>query len=146
MYYMVTQYCQTCHECQMHSTYRNMIPIQPQYVRSILRWFDADTVNMPKAKRGFKYLVDLVNNLTGWVEAKAIRDIKSETITQFIFDIMCCYSCIFQLTVDNGSEFHGATQVLMDKYKVPIVRTMAYHPEVNGKVECGHGVWIEGMW
>ena len=72
MYYMVTQYCRTCHECQMRSTYRNTIPIQLQYVRSILRWFDADTVNMPKAKRGFKYLVDLVDNLTGWVEAKAI--------------------------------------------------------------------------
>ena len=59
---------------------------------------------------------------------------------------MCQYGCIFQLTVDNGSEFKGATQVLMDKYKVPIVQTLAYNPEANGKVERGHSMWIESMW
>ena len=70
----------------------------------------------------------------------------SETIAQFIFEVMCWFGCIFQLTVDNSSEFKGATQVLMDKYKVPIVRMLAYNPEVNGKVEWGHGIWIESMW
>ena len=34
----------------------------------------------------------------------------------------------------------------MDKYKVPIIHMTAYNPEANGKVECGHGVWIESMW
>ena len=33
----VAEYCRSCHECQMRSTYQNMIPLQPQYVRTILR-------------------------------------------------------------------------------------------------------------
>src|SRR5260370_9780732 len=70
----------------------------------------------------------------------------SETIAQFIFEVMCQYGCIFQLTVDNGSEFKGATQVLMDKCKAPIVQTSVYNPKAKGKVEQGHGVWIESMW
>src|SRR5260370_31240280 len=82
----------------------------------------------------------------GWVEAKVTWDIKSETIAQFIFEVMCQYGCIFQLTVDNGSEFKGATQVLMDKCKAPIVQTSVYNPKAKGKVEQGHGVWIESMW
>ena len=82
----------------------------------------------------------------GWVEAKATQNIKSEMIAQFLFEVMCQYGCIFQLTMDNGSEFKGATQVLMDKYNVPIVRTTTYNPVVNGKVERGHSVWIKSMW
>src|SRR5260370_42304905 len=50
MYLTVAQYCRTCHECQLCSTYRNTIPIQPQYVCSILRCFDANTVNMLQVK------------------------------------------------------------------------------------------------
>jgi len=65
MYLTVAQYCRTCHECQLHSIYRNTIPIQLQYVHSILRCCDADTMNMLKGKRGYKYIVDLVDNLTG---------------------------------------------------------------------------------
>src|SRR5260370_22864162 len=34
----------------------------------------------------------------------------------------------------------------MDKYKVPIVQMSVYNPKANGKVERGHGVWIESMW
>ena len=37
-------------------------------------------------------------------------------------------------------------EVLMDKYKVPIVWMSAYNPEANGKVKRGHSIWIESMW
>jgi transposase InsO family protein len=124
----------------MRSTYRNAIPIQPQYVKTLLRRFDVDTVNMPCGCGGFKFVVDLVDNLTGWIEAKVLKNIKSEAIAKFLFNVMCRFGYIFQLTVDNGSEFQGATQILMDKYKVPIVRMMVYNPGANGKVEQGHGV------
>jgi len=101
---------------------------------------------MPCRKGGYKHLVDLTDNLTGWTEAKPLKNIKSDNIAKFLFKVMCRYGCIIQLMVDNGSEFHGATQVLMDKYKVPIVRTSAYNPAANRKVEHGHGVWIESIW
>ena len=146
MYNFVAQYCQTCHECQLRSTYRNKIPIQPQYTRTLLRRFDIDSVNMPKGKHGFKYVVDLVDNLTGFLEAVKLRRIVSEKIAEFLFDVMCRYGCIFQLTMDNGSEFKNAVQALMDKYKVPIVRTSSYNPQANGKSERGHAVWISALW
>ena len=92
MYLTVVQHCRTCHECQLHSTYRNTILIQPQYVHSILRHFDANTMNMPKGKRGYKYIVDLVDNLMGWTEAKAVQNIKSDTIAQFLCADLDAYS------------------------------------------------------
>ncbi len=68
-YVFITIYCCSCHECQMRSTYRNTIPLQPQYVQTILRCFDADSVHMPAGSGGRKYIVDIIDNLTRWVEA-----------------------------------------------------------------------------
>ena len=105
----------------MRSTYHNMIPLQPQYVRMILRHFDADSVHMPAGSGGQKYVVDIVDNLTGWVEAQALRKLRASTIAEFLFDVMCRFGCIFQLTCDNGTEFKGAVEELMWKYKVPVI-------------------------
>src|SRR5258707_15572127 len=72
-YVFVATYCRSCHECQMRSTYRNTILLQPQYVHTILRCFNADSVHMPSGSGGLKYVVDLVYNLTGGGEARALR-------------------------------------------------------------------------
>jgi len=56
----------------MRSTYHNTILLQPQYVQTILRCFDADSIHMPARSGGQKYIVDIVDNLTGWVEAQAL--------------------------------------------------------------------------
>ena len=145
-YIFVATYCRSCHECQMRSTYRNTIPLQPQYVRTILRRFDADSVHMPTGSGGYKYVVDLVDNLTGWVEAKPLRRLKSAMIAQFLFDIMCRFGCIFQLTCDNGTEFKGATEILMEKYRVPVVRISPYNSQANGKIERTHRTYLESIW
>ena len=68
-YVFIAIYCRSCHECQMRSTYHNTILLQPQYVQTILRRFDADSIHMPARSGGQKYIVDIIDNLTGWVEA-----------------------------------------------------------------------------
>ena len=76
-YTTVQEYCKTCHECQMRSPYREKIPIGPTYIRTILREFGADTVHMPLGKNGFKYIVDLRDKFSGWLEAKALKKADS---------------------------------------------------------------------
>ena len=88
-YVFIAIYCRSCHECQMRSTYRNTIPLQPQYVHTILRCFDADSVHMPNGSGGRKYVIDIVDNLTGWVEARALRKLRASAIAEFLFDVMC---------------------------------------------------------
>jgi Integrase core domain len=94
-----------------------------------------DSVNMPKGKHGYKYVVDLVDNLTGFLEVTKLKHITSDKVVDFLFDVMCHYGCIFQLTIDNGSEFKGAVQSLMDRYRVPVVQISPYNPQANGKSE-----------
>src|SRR5258708_6828343 len=130
----------------MRSTYQNTIPLQPQYIRTILRHFDADSVHMPSGSGGQKYIVDLVDNLTGWVEAKGLRKLRASAIADFLFEVMCRFGCIFQLTCDNGTEFKGAVEELMCKYKVPVVRISPYNSQANGKIERTQRSYIEAIW
>ena len=64
-YLYVANYYHTCHECQMHSSYRNKIPIKPTYVQTILCEFAANVVHMPLGKHGLHYIVDLCDKFSG---------------------------------------------------------------------------------
>jgi hypothetical protein len=145
-YLYVANYCRTCHECQMRSSYRNKIPIEPTYVRTILREFAADVVHMPLGKRGLRYIVDMREKFSGWLEAKALRKASSKAIAEMIFEVMTRFGCFPKITVDNGSEFKGAVTLLADKYNIPIIPISPYNPSANGIVERGHGVYIESIW
>ena len=101
---------------------------------------------MPEGKGGHKYVVDLVDNLTGWVKARALKKLKSECIAEFLFNVMACFRCIFQLTCDNSSEFFRVMEVLMEKYKVPVVRILAYNLQANGKIERTHWMYMDSIW
>ena len=145
-YLFVQEYCKTCHECQMHLLYRNKIPIEPTYVWTILREFGADMVHMPLGKGGYKYIVNLHDKFSGWVEAQVLCKATSANVADFIFSIMCCFGCLVKLTVDNGSEFKGAVTLLAEKYNMPMIPISPYNPPANRVVECGHGVYIESIW
>ena len=101
---------------------------------------------MPAGSRGFKYIIDLVDNLTGWVEAQALCKLRVTVIVDFLFEVMCCFGCIFQLTCDNRMEFKGAVEELMCKYNVPVVCILPYNSQVNGKIERTQHMYIEAIW
>ena len=127
----------------MRLTYHNTIPLQLQYMQMILWHCGVDSMHMPMGKGGQRYIVNLVDNLTGWVEAQALQKLKASNIADFLFDVMCCFGCIFQLTCNNGSEFKGATEELMNKYKVPVVWISPYNSQANGKIEQTQRTYIE---
>src|SRR5260221_10579377 len=59
---------------------------------------------------------------------------------------MCQFGCIFQLTCDNDSEFKGAVENLMNKYKVPVVHILPYNSQANGKIERTQRTYLEAIW
>lgn len=145
MYTTVVWYCQTCKECQYHSAMRPKILLCPTYVNTILRKMGIDLIHMPNAK-GYKYIVDARDDLSGWLEARMLKSKKSQGVAKFLFeDIMCCYGCLISITTDGGSEFRGIFKALAKHYKIPIVRTSPYHPEANGMIKRGHRTWIGGL-
>ncbi len=112
----------------------------------ILRHFDTDSIHMPARSGGQKYIVDIVDNLTGWVEAQVLHKLRALAIAEFLFNIMCQFGCIFQLTCDNGMEFKGAVDELTWKYKVPVIRISPYNSQANGKIERTQQAYLEVIW
>ena len=137
-YLYIANYCRTCHECQMCSSYRNKIPIELTYVWTILREFAADVVHMPLGKQGLWY-IDLCNKFSGWLEAEALRKALSKAISEMIFEVMSRFGCFLKIMVDNGTEFKGAVILLANKYNIPIIPISPYNPSANGIIERGHG-------
>ena len=90
---------------------------------------------MPARSGGQKYIVDIMDNLTGWVEAQVLHKLRALAIAEFLFNVMCQFGCIFQLTCDNGMEFKGAVDELTWKYKVPVIQISPYNSQANGKIE-----------
>src|SRR5260370_42482083 len=60
--------------------------------------------------------------------------------------MMCQFGCMFQLTCDNGSEFRGAVQELMQKYNVPVVHISPYNSQANGKIKWTQHSYLEAIW
>jgi hypothetical protein len=46
---------------------------------------------------------------------------------------------------DNGLEFKGALQVLMDSLFIPIIRGRSYHPQTQGSVELLNGTFKDRL-
>ena len=90
--------------------------------------------------------MDLVDNLTSWVEVWPLRRLKANEIAYFFFDMMCQFGYIFQLMCDNGTEFKGAMEELMRKYKVPVVRISPYNSQANGKIKRMQRMYLEAIW
>src|SRR5258708_29060596 len=75
-----------------------------------------------------------------------LRKLKADKIVDFLLNVMCQFSCVFQLMCDNGTEFKGATEELMRKYKVPMVRILPYNSQANGKIERTQRTYLEAIW
>lgn len=147
MFQQIGIHCRTCYECQMRLTYRPKVPVSPTWVPTILRKFNMDLVDMGITSGGYRYIVDMRDDLSGWLESRMIAKKTSEDIAQFIWqDVICRFGCIPQITTDNGKEFHGAVEILAERYGIKIVRSSPYHPEGNGMIERGHRTWIESIW
>jgi hypothetical protein len=96
---------------------------------------------------GFKYIVDVRDDLTGWLEARMLKSKRADIVADFLFqDVICRFGCVPQITSDNGGEFDGSFSILTKQYGIPLVKSTPYHPQGNGMVERGHRTWISSIW
>lgn len=123
------------------------MPINPTWVSTVFRKFNMDLVEPGIESEGYNFIVNMRDDdLTGWLEARSLKRKTSDAIAKFIYqDVICCYGCIPQITMDNGKEFLGAVKILAKRYNIKIVHSLLYHPEGNGMIEQGHQAWIKSI-
>lgn len=138
LYKQVAAYVNSCHECQVQSRRHEEEPLHPTYVPALWRKIGVDVVHMPPCQ-GKRYLVVARDDLSKWVEARALSNANSKAVAKFIYqDVICRHGVPGQITVDGGPENKAVVEQLAETFNIHRVQSSAYHPQGNGMVERGH--------
>ena len=146
MYDDVAKYVQSCEECQRRKRIRYEEPLHPTWSATVWEKVGIDVVFMPTSIEGYEYIVFARDDLSGWVEARALRRADSHSVATFIYeDLICRHGLPQRVVMDGGSENLGFTKTLLEKYRIKNVHISAYHPQSNGLVERGHGPVVNAL-
>jgi len=79
LYEDVAEYVKTCEECQRHARNRYEEPLKPTWRVMVWAKIGVDVVYMPPTSEGFGFIVFAWDDLSGWVEGRAIDVANSQT-------------------------------------------------------------------
>ncbi|GBG65053.1 hypothetical protein CBR_g49123 [Chara braunii] len=136
---MVMRYCKSCEACQKRSSMRLIEPLYPTVLVEPGSTVHLDLITMPPGKDGMKYVLNMRDDMSGYVEAKAIRKKTPKTVVDWIEEIYLRYPFIREFVANQGSEFKNEmVWRLMFRLGVRIKFVTPYHPQANAPVERGH--------
>lgn len=95
---------------------------------------------LPTSQQGYRYLVTIIDRGSRWPEAFPIADITAELVAKTIFEgWIVRYGCPLRLTTDQGRQFESNLfKELLKLLGVDKLRTTAYNPKANGRIERFH--------
>ncbi|KAL3699107.1 hypothetical protein R1sor_017129 [Riccia sorocarpa] len=139
MYSDVDKFVGSCLHCQFYSKVRHRDGLVPTFPPSIhFRWV-LDLVMMPPGLWGMRYLVLAREDLSNFVEGRALRTKSVEGICRFVLeDIVCRYGSVGSLRADRGDLNAEEARTFFRRYGVDLKLTTAMNPEGIGKSERGH--------
>jgi len=148
MYDDVVKYVKSCDQCQRRARTRQEEPLHPTWSMIVWEKVGIDVVYMPwTAKSGGKgFAVFARDDLSGWIEGRAIEAADSKNVAKFIYeDVICRHGCPRRIVLDGGTENLNLTKDLLENYKIQRTVVSAYHPQANGLVERGHDAIVNSL-
>ena len=146
------EYVKTCTKCQHRDARRQEEPLFPTASNGLMEKWAIDITYMP-TQDGKKYLVVARDDMSGWVEARALSSKTADQVAKFIWqDIICRHGLFWRLVVDGGGENMKEVIRLLNKMEIQRIQVSAYNPKANGMIERGHGPIknalskMEGKW
>jgi len=102
-------------------------------------------VYMPRSEEG-SYLVLARDDLSGWVEGRAIDAVNSFNVSKFLYEeVVCRHRCPRRIVLDGGKENMDLTRSLLENYRIQNTIISVYHPQTAGLVERGHAPVINSL-
>ena len=148
MYNDIVKYVKSCEGCQRRSRARQEEPLHPTWSLTVWEKVGIDIVYMPWTAKegGAGFVVFARDDLSGWVEGRAIKAADSKNVAKFIYeDIICRHGCPRRIVLDRGSENLNLTKDLLEHYRIKRTVVSAYHPQANGLVERGHDAIVNSL-
>ena len=134
----VKEHLKTCDPCKMGlAKFNEPVEMQPIAVQGIYHKVGIDMIGpLQTSKSGHKYIITAVDYMSKNIEAQAVANKSSKTTAEFFYrDIVCRHGTPVEVVTDQGGEFQGEFQALLDKCGIDHRLTSPYHPQANGLTE-----------
>ena len=111
------------------------IPIRPFEKIAIALVTECET-----STYGNKYILTIIDHLTGWPEAFPILGKSADTIVStFSNKYLPVHMCLRHILSDNGTEFkNNLMDQVLKQLGTEHIFSAPYHPQSNGKLEVFH--------
>ena len=132
---MVKQAVKNCKECKLiQHTFNEPTVMTPVPVHSAFYKVGLDLIGpLQMTASRHRYIITSVDYITKRVEAKALPYKKT---ADFLYtDIICRDGVPWEVVIDQGGEFQGDFQELLDRPRIDHRLTSPYHPPANGLTE-----------
>jgi hypothetical protein len=140
----VSEYCRSCHTCQVVGKPNQKIPSAPlKPIPAFDEPFSRVIVDcvgpLPKTRSGNQYLLTIMCASTRFPEAIPLRNIKAPTIVKALTKFFTLVGLPKSIQSDQGSNFmSGIFQQMMCELGIEQYQSSAYHPESQGALERFH--------
>ncbi len=140
----VSEFCKSCHVCQMVGKPNQNIPKAPlQPIPAFEEPFSRILVDcvgpLPKTKAGNLYLLTIMCMSTRFPEAIPLKNIKTKNIVKALTKFFTTFGLPKSIQSDQGSNFmSGLFQQVMHELGIKQYKSSAYHPQSQGALERFH--------
>lgn len=132
----VAWFTRSCNSCQLRSKLRPIVALSPSHSTVMFRAFVCDSIDMPPAWNGCKFMLHFSEALSKGMDGRASKAKDADNWARFFWeDLICRFGCVPIIICDGGSEFKGAAKILLEKYGVQIIISSPYYPQGNGVAE-----------
>lgn len=140
----VSQYCRSCHACQVAGKPNQVIspaPLKPiPVMNEPFEKLVIDCVGpLPRTKSGHSYLLTLMCSATRFPEAIPLRSLKTPAIVKAIVKFCTTFGLPKFIQSDQGSNFMSRVfRKVMKELNIKHCISRAYHPQSQGVLERFH--------
>jgi hypothetical protein len=138
MYETVRQYIKNCDNCQRRGKAFRKEELIPLSIGQPFSRIGIDIKGpLPITKNNNRYIIVAMDYFTKWPEAKAISNIRANTVAEFIYkEIICRHGVPEEILSDCKTSFvNMVIKNLCDQFQTKHRLTSAYRPQTNGMVE-----------
>lgn len=139
IYQQVKSHISNCHVCKLQNAKFSKppelitVPVPDQMFQKI----GIDILGpLPESRSGNRYAIVAMDYLSKWPEVAPLPNKTAKLVADFFFrDIVCRYGCPREVVSDNGGEFKGEFEQLLQECSIDHRLTAPNHPQANGLVE-----------
>ena len=139
----ILRHCKKCHQCALQNQGTGEVGFDHFNIPALpMEFICMDLVGpiSPETSKGNKYILTVIDMLTGYTIAVPIMNKRSETVCKAYRDsVYCIFGGSSRILTDNGTEFKSKEmRQICDELEIKQVFSPVYTPQSNGRLEGWH--------